>query len=70
MENKIEISINTDHQTEITVQFNEDTVWLNQRQLSELFDRDRTVISHHINNIFKEQELEKKVVSAKYVHGL
>jgi hypothetical protein len=68
MENKIEIYKNTDNQTEIIVQFDEDTVWLNQRQLSELFDRDRTVISRHINNIFKEKELEKQVVSAKFAH--
>lgn len=68
MENKIEIYKNTDNQTEITVQFDEDTVWLNQQQLSELFDRDRTVISRHINNIFEEGELEKKVVSAKFAH--
>ena len=57
MGNKIEIYKNFDNQTEITVQFDENTVWLNQQQLSELFDRDRTVILRHINNIFKEQEL-------------
>lgn len=68
MENKIEIYRNNDNQTEILVQFDEDTVWLNQQQLSDLFDRDRTVISRHINNIFKEGELEKKVVSAKFAH--
>ena len=65
----IKIFRNTDNQTEITVQFDEDTVWLNQQQLSELFDRDITVISRPINNIFKEQELEKKVGSAKFAHA-
>jgi len=68
MENKIEIYRNTDNQTEITVHFDEDTVWLNQQQLSELFDRDRTVISRHITNIFEEGELEKQVVCAKFAH--
>ena len=68
MENKIEIYRNTDNQTEIIVQFDEDTVWLNQQQLSELFERDRTVISRHINNIFEEGELEKQVVCAKFAH--
>lgn len=68
MENKIEIYRNTDNQTEITVQFDEDTVWLSQQQLSELFERDRTVISRHIHNIFEVEELEKQVVSAKFAH--
>lgn len=47
-------------QTEINVTFENDTVWLNENQMSELFDRDRTVINRHINNIFKEEELDKK----------
>ena len=47
-------------QTEINVKFENDTVWLNQKQMSELFDRDRTVINRHINNVFKEGELDKK----------
>ena len=37
-----------------------ETVWLTQAQLSELFQRERTVITKHINNIFKEKELEEK----------
>ena len=53
---------------EVRVQFDEDTVWLNREQLSELFERDRTVISRHINNIFKENELDREVVSANFAH--
>lgn len=37
-----------------------ETVWLTQEQMAELFGRDRTVVTKHINNIFKEGELEEK----------
>ena len=68
MENKIEIYKNQDNLTEIQVLLEEDTVWLNTSQLSELYERDRTVISKHIRNIFKEGELSKDVVCAKFAH--
>ena len=38
----------------------DETVWLTQIQMSELFDRDIAVISRHIKNIFKEYELDEK----------
>lgn len=44
----------------IKVKVENETVWLRQEQIAELFSRDRTVISKHINNIFKENELDKK----------
>ena len=44
----------------IEVRIDEETVWLNQEQLVHLFQRDQSVISRHIRNIFKEGELEKK----------
>lgn len=46
--------------TKIEVNFNNDTVWLSQAQISELFQRDRSVITKHINNVFKEHELDEK----------
>lgn len=49
---------------EIKVKLDEDTVWLNLNQLSELFERDKSVISRHINNIFKERELIREAVVA------
>ncbi len=49
-----------DNQTEVEVKFEQDTVWLSQSQITELFRRDRTVITKHINNIFKEGELDEK----------
>lgn len=54
--------------TSIDVQFQDETVWLSQSQMSELFQKDRTVISRHINNIYKEGELEKDITCAKFAH--
>lgn len=49
-----------DGTSEIEVKFDKDTVWLTQSQLVRLFERDVSVISRHINNIFKEGELVKE----------
>lgn len=62
----IEIYTSTNGDTQIEVQFEKDTVWLSLNQISELFGRDKSVISRHFSNIFKEQELEKNSVVAKY----
>lgn len=47
-----------DGQTQIQVVMQGDTVWLTQKEMAELFQRDQSVISRHINNVFKEGELE------------
>ena len=60
MENQIEIYKSPDGNTSIEVQFEKETVWLTQSQITELFQRDRTVISKHISNVFNEGELEKE----------
>lgn len=44
----------------IEVRMEDNTVWLNQEQLSTLFQRDQSVISRHIRNVFKERELDQK----------
>ena len=44
----------------LNVEIVDDTVWLTQAQMTELFDRDRTVITRHINNVFSENELPKE----------
>ncbi len=49
-----------DNTAKIDVRLEEDTVWLTQGQMTELFQRDRTVITKHVNNIFKEHELDEK----------
>jgi hypothetical protein len=40
-----------------------DTVWLTQQQMGQLFGKDRRTVNEHIGNIFKEGELEEEVVS-------
>ena len=52
--NSIVIYQTSDGETSIDVKFKDETVWLSQAQMAELFQKDRTVISRHINNIFKE----------------
>jgi hypothetical protein len=49
-----------DGQLTIDVKIKDETVWLNQAQMVQLFERDQSVISRHINKIFKEKELDEK----------
>src|SRR3990167_1857510 len=49
----------------LDVSLENDTVWLSQKQMEMLFDRDKSVISRHIRNIFKEGELDKNSTVAK-----
>lgn len=49
-----------DEAIKLEVRLEDETVWLTQAQIAELFGRDRTVITKHINNVFKEKELEEK----------
>lgn len=50
----------TDGLTKVNVTFEEDTVWLSTAQMAELFQRDRSVITKHIKNVFDEGELKKE----------
>lgn len=66
MENSnIKIYLLEDGKAEISVHLDKETVWLSLSQMSELFERDKSVISRHINNIFKENELTRSSVVAK-----
>jgi len=49
-----------DKTTQFEVRIEDDTIWLTQAQMVDLFGRDRTVITRHINNIFREKELVEK----------
>lgn len=53
-------------QTRIRVRLQDETVWLSLNQMAELFQRDKSVISRHIRNIFKEGELANEAVVAKF----
>lgn len=55
-----------DGHIELRVSLSEETVWLTQKQLSDLFDKDVRTISEHINNIFKEGELNETSVIRKF----
>lgn len=57
--NQIIIYQTEDGQTQVDVRMENDTVWLTQAQMAELFDKDQSVIARHIANVFKEGELEK-----------
>jgi hypothetical protein len=46
-------------QTEIQVKFDNDTVWLSQKQMSELFEKDSDTIGLHLKNIYQTGELEE-----------
>src|SRR5271169_2814300 len=55
-----------DGETRIEVRLLDETVWLTQPQMSELFDKDRRTISEHIQNIFTEKELDENSVCRKF----
>ena len=57
---KNEIILFENQNVKLEVNLRDETVWLTQGQISELFGKDRTVITRHINNIFKEGELEEE----------
>ena len=60
MDSEILIYQTEDGQTKIETRFENETVWLTQEQIVLLFQRDQSVISRHINNIFSEGELDKE----------
>ena len=68
MGNKGEIVIyrTPDHQTQIEVKFEEETVWLTQYQLVELFQASRSNLVEHIKNIYKDRELDEKSTCRKF----
>lgn len=65
MENQIEIYTSPDDNTQIEVQFEGETFWLNLNQISRLFEKDKSVISRHLRNIYKEGELDRDSTVAK-----
>ena len=65
MSNEILIYTDDNGEIDLTVSLENDTVWLSQKQMVELFGRDKSVISRHIKNIFKDIELDENAVVAK-----
>jgi len=68
MQAQILIYQTEDGKVKIETHFENETVWLSTEQISELFQRDRSVISRHIRNIFNEGELEEQLVCANFAH--
>ena len=68
MKSNIIIYTTEDGLAKIETTFDEDTVWLSIDQMAELFQRDRSVIGKHVRNIFKEGELQKESVWAKFAY--
>ena len=64
-QNQIVIYQTEDGQTQIDVRLENETVWLTQAQMAELFETDRTSIVRHINNIYKVDELDRESTCAK-----
>src|SRR5882724_1630766 len=62
---KIIIYQTPDGQTSIDVTLEHDTVWLDQYQLAELFQTDRSSITKHVRNIYKSAELDEQATCAK-----
>lgn len=59
-QNQIQLFKSNDGNVSLEVSLNNETVWLSQIQMSELFERDQSVISRHIRNVFTERELPEK----------
>lgn len=52
----------------VEVLLEKETVWLTQKQMADLFDTERSVITKHVRNIFNTKELGRKTVCAKFAH--
>jgi prophage maintenance system killer protein len=57
-----------DGQVRFEVRLERETVWLSQQQMADLFGRERSVITKHVRNVFREGELESESVCAKFAH--
>ena len=63
MDNQNEIVIyQADEAFQMEVRVENETVWLTQPQMTDLFEKDQSVISRHIRNIFREKELDEKAI--------
>jgi hypothetical protein len=65
MDNKVVLF--EDGEIKIDVEVMNENVWLTQKQISELFQKNQSVISRHINNIFKSGEIDKKAICKKCI---
>ena len=66
--NELVLFKSKDGQVSLPVTLERETVWLSQRQMAELFGKDRTVIGRHIRNAIDEGEVDAKTMCAKFAH--
>lgn len=55
-----------DGQAKLDVRLEKETIWLNLNQLALLFERDKSVVSRHIRNVYRERELTEQATVAKF----
>lgn len=67
-EKKNEIILFENQGVKLEVNLKDETVWLTQKQMAELFDKDRRTITRHIQNIYKDEELEESAVCSFFEH--
>lgn len=63
MNNQIEIYQGVDGQAQVEVKFEQETVWLSQKQMGILFDKDTDTIGLHLRNIYKDEELDENLTT-------
>ena len=67
-EKKNEIILFENQGVKLEVNLKDETVWLTQKQMAELFDKDRRTITRHIQNIYKDEEIEENAVCSFFEH--
>lgn len=65
---KNEIILFENQKIKLEINMKDETVWLTQSQMAQLFGKDRKTITRHIQNIYKDEELEEKQVCPFFEH--
>ncbi|XPV67442.1 MAG: RhuM family protein [Halarcobacter sp.] len=68
MDTILDIVVYKNGEIELKISANKDTIWASINDIAKVFDIDRSVVSKHIKNIFKDNELDEKVVCANFAH--
>ncbi|MBN2834136.1 MAG: virulence RhuM family protein, partial [Candidatus Delongbacteria bacterium] len=67
-DNQITVYETSDGKINIEVLYQDENIWLSQKQMAELFDVDRSVVTKHLKNIFTSNELDESSVCANFAH--
>lgn len=66
--NEILLYTTPNGKVKVEIYLQNETIWLSQQKIADLYGVDRTVVTKHIGNIFKSGELNEQVVCAKFAH--